>query len=276
MSTLDNPAQSSGIWGPVTAVINFCEDDYQVTSYIAEFINTLTNIGYVYYGLCGLTVNWRRKPFADFNCQYLALIFVGIGSGAYHMSMKRSMEAVDQMSMLIGAAIVLHRVVTFDRSRGRVPLGIGLTVVLAVVFWIQQTLAMPIIHFATFAGLLLVIFLRVLGLIRSTVKDEDARKQLRSLALWGYITFSLGFIFWMIDVHCCSKLKTVRSQVGLPWAWVFEFHGWWHLFTGAGVYLYMVLVEYLHLNSMQDGYVFETAWPAILRTPVVQRDKRRE
>lgn len=39
-----------GFWGPVTSSIDWCERNYTVTPYIAEFGNTLTNIGFVVLG----------------------------------------------------------------------------------------------------------------------------------------------------------------------------------------------------------------------------------
>ncbi|OCL09060.1 hypothetical protein AOQ84DRAFT_376172 [Glonium stellatum] len=33
-------------WDHLSSTANFCEEDYAVTQYIAEFINTLSNISY--------------------------------------------------------------------------------------------------------------------------------------------------------------------------------------------------------------------------------------
>lgn len=39
-----------GYWGPVTSSIDWCEKNYEVTPYVAEFSNTFTNIGFVILG----------------------------------------------------------------------------------------------------------------------------------------------------------------------------------------------------------------------------------
>lgn len=31
----------------------------------------------------------------------------------------------------------------------------------------------------------------------------------------------------------------------MPWSFLLELHGWWHVFTGAGAYIFIALVEYL-------------------------------
>jgi len=49
----------------------------------------------------------------------------------------------------------------------------------------------------------------------------------------------------------------------MPWAFVFELHGWWHIFTGIGAYVGMALVEYLitiedgKADKVEEGFV----WP---------------
>lgn len=33
--------------------------------------------------------------------------------------------------------------------------------------------------------------------------------------------------------------------MGMPWSFVIEFHGWWHIFTAIGAYVFMVMVDSL-------------------------------
>lgn len=44
----------------------------------------------------------------------------------------------------------------------------------------------------------------------------------------------VGYGLWNIDLECCAELRSIRRQVGLPWAWLFELHGWWHVLTAIG------------------------------------------
>lgn len=60
----------------------------------------------------------------------------------------------------------------------------------------------------------------------------------------------------------------MKHYVGLPWGFLFELHGWWHIFTGIGAYIGMALTEYLvtiegQTDRVEEGFV----WPvkAVLR-----------
>ncbi|PGH16698.1 hypothetical protein AJ79_01571 [Helicocarpus griseus UAMH5409] len=260
-------------WGQATAATNFCEEDYHLTPYIAEFVNSLTNAGYVYYAILGLRNNWGRRPFADFNLQYFALLFVGIGSASFHMTLKRAGQSADQISMFLAAAAVLHRVIVFNNAPYKTPLALALGLILALVFWTQLVLDRPVIHWVVFASMLAVIWRRVIFLIERNIKDKRMVIKTRGMALSGFAAFAIGYGFWVVDVSYCTELRVLRRYLGLPSAWLLEFHGWWHLFTGAGAYLYMALAEYLHLASIDgDGrkdITIEKAWPALFNTVTI-------
>jgi dihydroceramidase len=36
--------------------------------------------------------------------------------------------------------------------------------------------------------------------------------------------------------------------MGMPWGFLLEFHGWWHVLTAIGAYVFMVMVDSLMLS----------------------------
>jgi dihydroceramidase len=34
-------------------------------------------------------------------------------------------------------------------------------------------------------------------------------------------------------------LRAFRQRIGVPWAFLFEFHGWWHILTAVGASQFM-------------------------------------
>lgn len=43
------------------------------------------------------------------------------------------------------------------------------------------------------------------------------------------VCFVFGYCVWLIDEFACRNLTQIRHVVGLPLAFLFEFHGWYVL-----------------------------------------------
>lgn len=75
-----------------------------------------------------------------------------------------------------------------------------------------------------------------------------------------------GYFLWNIDVYCCPQLTWLKRSIGLPFGMLLELHGWWHVWTGIGAYVFMALVEYLvtlneQAGSISGGGVEGFVWP---------------
>ena len=61
----------------------------------------------------------------------------------------------------------------------------------------------------------------------------DAQRDKKILGhMWLMIALGLsiflgGFGIWTLDNIYCSKLRTWRREIGLPWGLLLEGHGWW-------------------------------------------------
>ena len=87
-------------WGPPTASSNFCEEDYVITTYVAEFINTLTNLTYIIYCLHGLhNLHLRHRLTWSAALPHLGLLGVGVCSAAFHITLREYPQLADDLSM---------------------------------------------------------------------------------------------------------------------------------------------------------------------------------
>ncbi len=73
-----------GYWGNPTSTIDWCEKNYEQTFYIAEFWNTISNLGFLILGIYGLYKAIENGLEKRFQLQFIALITVGIGSALFH------------------------------------------------------------------------------------------------------------------------------------------------------------------------------------------------
>ncbi|RDL37648.1 Uncharacterized protein BP5553_05081 [Venustampulla echinocandica] len=250
-------------WGKINSQANFCEEDYIVTKYFAEFINTLTNLGYIYYAYYGIKGNSNRADAILRNLPYLGLASVGIGSGIFHATLKDYTQWGDDLSMLFATATVLHRLLTFDKPLATtIYYGLAITTIVgAFSIWHCVTNEL-IMHSIVFAIMLLMVSRKTSSIVNARVSDPGVRKDVRRLSIWGFMCFASGFALWNIDIATCKTLTNAKRSIGMPWSFILELHGWWHLLTGLGAYIFMALVEYLTSEEAGQPLGSRFAWPA--------------
>jgi dihydroceramidase len=62
---------------------------------------------------------------------------------------------------------------------------------------------------------------------RLNVRDKAILKNMWILVAYGLSMFLGGFAIWTLDNVHCSRLRSWRRQIGLPWGVLLEGHGWW-------------------------------------------------
>ncbi|KAJ5280541.1 ceramidase [Penicillium angulare] len=260
------PNPSAGpFWGPPTAHANFCEEDYIVSRYIAEFINTLSNFTYIFYGIYGLRKLRHTGIFDLSRCfPYWGLIAVGICSSAFHISLKYHTQMLDDLSMLFTTTPILHRVLTANATKKntqRTGLLLG-GLLLAFVIYHVKTDEL-IVHSSLFVSSILIIGIRTFQLIQlKTAEGSPARKQIWGVVRFGAFIFNVGFYIWLIDGWICDSLRDTRRMIGTPLAYLLELHGWWHIFTAVGAYIFIVVIDQLLSEESNIEIAESIAWPA--------------
>ncbi|KAK4220950.1 ceramidase [Podospora fimiseda] len=225
----------TGKWSPPTSRANFCEEDYAITFYLAEFINSISNLAYIYLALKAM-----RHHSPDF--MSLSLLALGIGSFLFHATLRAAPEFCDELSMLLLTWSMLHSVLTVPSVSRSKSLGISLSLTVIFVLFSTYYISSPqiIYHVIAFATALGIVTLRSQYLFHwvkfaGREKDRDWNKR-----TWEAIGVCLvGYALWNIDLSFCGELRRVREWLGFPWAWGLELHGWWHLLTAFGAARFM-------------------------------------
>lgn len=60
-------------------------------------------------------------------------------------------------------------------------------------------------------------------------RDHDILRTMWQMIAFGLSIFLGGFGIWQLDNMYCSKLIGWRRQIGMPWGFVLEGHGWWYV-----------------------------------------------
>lgn len=101
------PLPPNLFWGPVTANYDWCESNYSVSRYVAEFFNTVSSIPTFTVGVYFLLKARQHKYGFRFSLAGAMLALVGIGSVAFHGTLTRAGQILDEVPMLYSSSIFL-------------------------------------------------------------------------------------------------------------------------------------------------------------------------
>jgi len=265
-------------WGPTTSSIDWCEENYRFTSFIAELANTLSNVATIalaFYG-CGCAIS-EALPFGYIAC-FTLFLCVGLGSFAFHATLAWTAQLADELPMILcvsQACFLLFEIGPrrnrFLRRRALGTLIVGLDIVFTIAYYIYRN---PVFHQVIFAILMLTAAGRALFLLKdsSSALSRPVRSSI-SVMLWiGASSFAFGFLIWGLDNAFCSTLTVWKHAIGWPSAFLLEGHAWWHLLTAGGTYAMLVGVSYLSLciSEGEDRFKVDYSFGFL---PLVRRNK---
>jgi len=276
-----------GIWGPVTATLDWCEANYYFSPYIAEMANTTSNLFSIWIALHGVLASYREGLSDRYTFAFAQFVLVGLGSFAFHATLLYEAQLADELPMIYGVSYGLF--LLFDTENGygvrsvRSKAILASTVLFNVFFtWSYAVLRNPIYHQVVFATLILTAAARTMYLLDKSKKSglilTNTRSEISKVFITGAVTFAFGFFVWNLDNIFCNTLTRWKVAIDWPLAFFFECHAWWHILTGLGSYLMIVGVTYLCLCVKDDyrNYALEyTSYglPHVKVVPEFDRDQ---
>ncbi|KAG6292318.1 hypothetical protein E4U46_000295 [Claviceps purpurea] len=246
----------AGAWSPSNSRANFCEQDYALTVYLAEAVNALSNIAYVYYALRFMYGPGSRGLLSPrWDAMSLSLIVLGIGSFLFHATLRQTLEFADEFSMLGMTWSMLQASVPIRTSPvtyRAVSTGLAICYVSFTAFYLSSPKI--IYHVIAFVISLLVLIARSQYVCRWVQPVFAPAQRLDWIArIWKAMGLGvLAYVIWNIDLEYCAQLRALRQMVGLPWAWLFELHGWWHILTAMAAGEAMDLVREMRQEAERE------------------------
>lgn len=255
------PSLISGFWGIPTATIDWCEENYSVTAYIAEFWNTVSNLIFIIPSLAALYFAFVDHMEYRYKWCNGSVFTVGLGSWCFHMTLLYSMQLFDELPMIFGSVFLIYSHLEVDKPRNHqnIPLKIVLSLycLFVTVVYLHTK---HVLFFQCSYGL--VVVLMVLVCVNNFRKYHEAR----AVFIVATVTYGSGFILWNIDQNFCPGLRFFRSNTLGPFSPLFELHAWWHILAGTGTYLsvlYSAYLRYLVLGSKPEIKYWKGVWPYI-------------
>ncbi|KAG8785091.1 hypothetical protein FRC12_017989 [Ceratobasidium sp. 428] len=283
-----------GAWGNHTATIDWCEDNYTHSHYVAEWYNTISNIPFVLLGIYGAYSALRTIPGSKplphggrYAATNLGVTAIGIGSFIFHATLKwHAQVLLDELPMIFVASLMLYLVCAdserWQATGDRWKLKLGLAAVPTGVSALYLYFPNPVLHQVCFATIQLTTTYRTILLFRTapkTIPQADLRAA-KHYILSGSLLFILAFAIWNVDNIWCDAWTDLRnhfwrmsggsmSGLGVLVGAVTQGHAWWHLLTGVGCSRIAIGTTYLMLSRRHPG-AFEMTSPVLGLIPAVR------
>jgi dihydroceramidase len=189
------------------------------------------------------------------------------------------MQLIDELSMIYTTCLMCFASISFQKSLPFRFLAGTFLVALAIFITVYYHLTQdPVFHQTAYALLTIGVLVHSMWVMEHTLRPQlsghgrlprmpdDGRRLLRDmwfLVSFGITVFLAGFVIWNLDNIYCDSIRRWRRGIGLPWAILLEGHGWWHLLTGIGAYIYIVWGIWLRRCLEDKSSDFNLHWPNI-------------
>lgn len=235
------PTATEGYWGSPTSTLDWCERNYEISPYIAEFWNTISNFAIFLPPFIGMYQIYKLNLERRYMIAFIAVAVVGFGSWAFHMTLLYPMQLADEFPMVWSTSVMTYLQFTIRRSPGS-PINWPLIAVCFLyafaysLFYLAFT--NPLVHQVTYAIGLYFLLIKSLLFTRNSVQCKTCSCIVYSV----WILLHVAFFLWNIDNHFCAQLETIREQLPTGLRPGTQLHAVWHILTGTAAYIHVLFL----------------------------------
>lgn len=196
-------------------------------------------------GLVGIALH-RRLLEKRFLLAFAAVCLVGVGSIAFHATLRFELQLLDELPMLYSALILVY-ILLENRSERRFGawfpalLVAHAVLVTGLTAFTRGTLQVVLFH-TSFGSLEFFGLYRVYRISRNS-SDVAVHRLFRA----GIGAYALALVFWFTDLQACEILDGALPRLGLVNP---QLHALWHVLVSIGLYLLVVLIAYDRLQVL--------------------------
>ena len=238
------PVDPVGFWGAPTASIDWCEQNYAVLPWIAEFWNTLSSLAIVGAGVAGL---FSRRFGAEIRVAFGLLVMVGLGSVAFHGTLRFELQMLDELPMLYLVTWLVWLLVENGpvRRLGRwFPAALVGYVLLATAGATFNRGHTQFLAFHLGFGTLEIFCLLRLSWLALRRENAPVRRRFGL----GLLAYAAGIAVWFVDLKDCALVSVTMPAHGIPNP---QLHAWWHVLVSLGFFLLLSVLSFDRLRRAQ-------------------------
>ena len=244
------PHAGIGYWEPHSSSVDFCEPNYYLSPYIAEFHNSWSSLVIALLGIFGIFFG-NATGELRFTVMHLTLCIIGIGSFFLHSTLHWIPQSSDEVPMLYQNLAFLYGLIEMKSPFGQ-----------SKYPWLASTLfILAIIQtfiYYTFQSFYIAFLIAFIGSISIVIlwtayyayEPSATSSQLKERwIVWFLIVFSfvgVGSTLWIIEMTYCQHLLPYFKSTGFG----ATFHVIWHLSAGFSGYLGPVYLGLIRLQAL--------------------------
>ena len=225
------------VFGYNTSPIDWCEPNYVVNSYIAEFWNVVSSL-YFFVIACWGYMSYKAEYEPKLTFIWLLIILIGLGSILFHGTLSVAGQVMDEMSILIfilySFAITTRKSIWNSRIRNVVlsKIFFTLSIILSIMLCIQNpffshALTMFFIPTTTYGYLRTYVpNYRSLFYTKSKISTEH------KIFIISMVWFVFAMIVWCCERSMCKYVKKFEKSFGFH----IHLHALWHLFISNALW----------------------------------------
>lgn len=218
------------------STVNWCEADYVMSKYVAEFWNTLSSGAIVMAGLLGMLKHKDESVFR-------ALTLVGVGSVIFHATLSSWGQMLDEIPMVFVVLKLIEN--TFPRNFGNSFKVFGAIIVLMLIITSHNQRIFGALEFYLFQGTYVILCgtFAVATISRCCWRRIPQAQATRFYK--GAQLFLAAWSLWLLEQRFCSDI----TKMAIP----LQLHACWHVFSAWGAYeLSSFSVEAKNSNKIQN------------------------
>ena len=237
---------NTGYWSPSTSSIDWCERNYAISHYIAEYWNCLSSFSMCVLGGILFLRGVYNKIEARFLLSSLGFVIVGLGSAYFHGTLTHLGQMADELPMVYSMIIwwfLLFRMNEFEPTINKL-FFMDILVILGIFYGLLWTYVHSLQTFVLIfqAHMSLMVLGGIGKLIYLYRQPHHHVSRLKNLLIVYVGLLISAFVCWTVDQQLCERLNTI-SRLN-P-----QLHAWWHVFGAVHCHLGIVCGEAMRLLS---------------------------
>jgi hypothetical protein len=252
------------------STVDWCEENYAVNQFVAEFWNTIT-----FFPILISAIYWRtsfpRLFIFDKSFHYIfwCLFLVSIGTALFHATLLYKYQLLDELPMLLLSAkytsllVSFRQIVVFNNNsnfKNFIEFFINCRYSLIYIIILSYFFS-PQLQIILFHGSLKIyesiIVLLVLG-IQNYIKNinlnnsnfsinsnfSEYKSKIAYHARLGLLSYFIAGLLWLLENLFCEYVQHL------------QYHAFWHIISSIGVYHLNCVISYCYLTNNLLYYLY--------------------